>query len=43
LIGNAAKNQAATNPENTVFGKFYSIYSFIHLIIEKGKKKLFGL
>ena len=22
LIGEAAKNQAATNPENTVFGKF---------------------
>jgi heat shock 70kDa protein 1/2/6/8 len=36
LIGNSAKNQAATNPENTVFGNFYSIYSFI-------KEKLFDL
>jgi L1 cell adhesion molecule like protein len=26
LIGDAAKNQAATNPENTVFGKFYSLF-----------------
>ena len=28
LIGDAAKNQSATNPENTVFGKFL----FVNLI-----------
>jgi heat shock 70kDa protein 1/2/6/8 len=27
LIGDAAKNQAATNPENTVFGKFLFVFS----------------
>jgi heat shock 70kDa protein 1/2/6/8 len=32
LIGDAAKNQAATNPENTVFGKLY-IHSIHHLCI----------
>jgi L1 cell adhesion molecule like protein len=26
LIGDAAKNQSATNPENTVFGKFLCSY-----------------
>lgn len=29
LIGDAAKNQAATNPENTVFGKF--LFSTLHV------------
>jgi len=27
LIGNAAKNQSATNSENTVFGKFLFVFS----------------
>jgi len=25
LIGDAAKNQAATNPQNTIFGKLYTL------------------
>jgi len=29
LIGDAAKNQAAANPENTVFGKF--LFPFVHV------------
>jgi L1 cell adhesion molecule like protein len=28
LIGDAAKNQAAANPQNTVFGNFYSFTPF---------------
>ncbi len=27
LIGDAAKNQSATNPENTIFGKFLFLFS----------------
>jgi len=27
LIGDAAKNQSATNPENTIFGKFLFLLS----------------
>jgi molecular chaperone DnaK (HSP70) len=31
LVGDAAKNQAATNPENTVFGKYlFYIISFLY-------------
>jgi L1 cell adhesion molecule like protein len=26
LVGDAAKNQAASNPQNTIFGNFYSFY-----------------
>jgi L1 cell adhesion molecule like protein len=25
LVGDAAKNQAASNPQNTIFGNFYSL------------------
>lgn len=32
LIGDAAKNQVAMNPTNTVFGKI-SLYSFLSLIL----------
>jgi len=32
LIGDAAKNQAATNPQNTIFGN-YILYSFICLLL----------
>lgn len=28
LIGDAAKNQAATNPENTVFGTFFFLLDY---------------
>ena len=35
LIGDAAKNQAATNAENTVFGKFLflSVHNFMLLLL----------
>jgi L1 cell adhesion molecule like protein len=33
FIGDAAKNQAATNPQNTVFGKFLLIFpTILHLL-----------
>jgi len=32
LIGDAAKNQAAANPQNTVFGNLYSFTSFIYML-----------
>lgn len=35
LIGDASKNQAASNPENTVFGNFCSLICFIPLILLK--------
>jgi len=33
LIGDAAKNQAATNPQNTIFGNFYSLLLCISSVI----------
>jgi len=33
LIGDAAKNQSATNPENTIFGKFLFLFLFIFLLV----------
>ena len=34
LIGDAAKNQVAMNPENTVFGKFIYIYRPFILVLK---------
>jgi len=33
LIGDSAKNQAASNPQNTIFGNFNSVYSFICFLL----------
>ena len=33
LIGDSAKNQAASNPQNTVFGNFYSFTVLLSLYI----------
>jgi L1 cell adhesion molecule like protein len=33
LIGEAAKNQAATNPQNTIFGIFYSLLLYMYLLL----------
>jgi heat shock 70kDa protein 1/2/6/8 len=33
FIGDAAKNQAAANSQNTVFGKYQFIYSFKYLFL----------
>lgn len=42
LIGDAAKNQSAMNPSNTVFGKFffYVFSSIFSHIIKKGESHL---
>lgn len=34
LIGDAAKNQVAMNPHNTVFGKLvYLLFEYLYLIV----------
>lgn len=35
LIGDAAKNQVAMNPNNTIFGEFYLFVSSFHKIVNK--------
>jgi len=32
LIGDAAKNQVAMNPNNTIFGKLLSLFFFLYLL-----------
>ncbi|KAA0061319.1 Heat shock protein 18 [Cucumis melo var. makuwa] len=43
LIGDAAKNQVAMNPINTVFGKFSFSFSFFFCALSSGSMEFFLL